>query len=80
MFRSAFALMMLAGIGLPAQALETVSGPAQILDADSLRIGERVIHLDGVDAAELRQRCFRDNRPYPCGQEAKRLALSLIHI
>ena len=41
---------------LKAGAVE-VSGPARIIDGDTLVIGETTIRLHGIDAAETGQRC-----------------------
>lgn len=39
-----------------------VSGPARIVDGDTLVIGDTIIRLHGIDAAETRQRCVTQDR------------------
>ena len=34
-----------------------VTGPARVIDGDTIEIGERRIHLFGIDAPELGQIC-----------------------
>lgn len=56
----------------------TVTG---IWDADSLRAGKLRLRLHGIDAPELRQRCFDDaGQPYNCGQKAKDFLLSILEV
>ncbi len=45
---------------------------AEVVDGDTLKIGENRIRLHGIDAPESRQKC-RDEagKPWPCGQQAK---------
>jgi endonuclease YncB( thermonuclease family) len=45
-----------------------VSGTAQVIDGDSLRVSGRELRLKGLDAPEGRQTCQRDGREWPCGQ------------
>lgn len=52
----------------PAPAPQTISGPATVIDADTLRIGRVTVRLHGVDSPEIDQRCTdAKNRPYNCG-------------
>ena len=50
-----------------------LSGPARVVDGDSLEIGGQRIRLFGIDAPEGRQHC-RDaqGQDYACGREAAR--------
>lgn len=66
MRRAAFALILVA---LPALAAD-LSGPARVVDGDTLHIGETKIRLHGIDAPESRQECRRDGATWPCGTEA----------
>ena len=43
---------------IPASA-GTLSGPARVIDGDTLAFGEVVVRLNGIDAAELGQKCDR---------------------
>lgn len=47
-----------------------VSGPATIVDGDTLEIGGRRFHLWGIDAPELDQTCERAGIRFQCGHEA----------
>ena len=52
-----------------------------ISDADSLRAGKLRLRLHGIDAPELRQRCFDEaGQPYNCGQRAKDFLHSILKI
>ncbi|KZB56361.1 thermonuclease family protein [Thalassospira xiamenensis] len=46
-------------------------GPAAVIDADTLQIGDSRYRLYGVDAVEARQMCRKpDGTPWPCGRQA----------
>jgi endonuclease YncB( thermonuclease family) len=47
-----------------------VTGFADPVDGDSLRLAGREVRLRGIDAPELRQTCRRDGGEWPCGREA----------
>ena len=50
-----------------------------VTDGDSLRRGPHRIRLYGIDAPELGQKCLDSaNRPYPCGEAARRALAELI--
>lgn len=52
------ALLLAAVLAAPAAvAMERISGSAEVVDGDGLRIGPIVIRLHGIDAPELGQRC-----------------------
>ena len=63
-------LLPLAALLTACEPLEPVSGPALIVDGDSLEIGSTSIRLFGVDAFEGRQTCTRDGTPWRCGAAA----------
>jgi len=78
------ALLLLAGLLLllalmrgPPELLTDADGArVYVVDGDSLRIGNRTIRLEGMDAVELHQLCgARDGAQWSCGLEA-RTALS----
>ena len=51
--------------------LPIISGPAKIINADTLSIRGRTIKLFGIDAPEANQTCSNQrNQPYKCGREA----------
>ena len=54
-------------------AIQPVSGKAQVIDADTIKVGEveTQIRLDGIDAPELKQPCIAaDGSEWACGREA----------
>ena len=55
-----------------------ITGPAQVIDGDSLRVAGVEIRLYGIDAPEYRQYCFRRGRPWACGVDATRTLRALI--
>ncbi len=65
--------------GLSAAALAAdISGPAGIVDGDTLLIAGETVRLHGIDAPEGAQFCFRRNdRKWPCGRRAADLLKAL---
>ena len=61
-----------------AASAETVSGPAEVIDGDTLVVGSVRIGLSGIDAPELAQTCDRRGEQWGCGQEAQRQLGELI--
>ena len=59
-------------------AAETVAGQAEVVDGDTLAIGDRRIRLFGIDAPELAQPCHRDGRPWSCGEAAREQLRQLV--
>jgi endonuclease YncB( thermonuclease family) len=58
---------------------ETASGPALVLDGDTLDIGGLRVRLHGIDAPERDQLCERaDGSRYGCGQFARELLVALV--
>ena len=53
----------------PAHAA-VVSGPASVIDGDTLEVEGRRLRLFGIDAPELSQRCDRNGEPWACGAAA----------
>ena len=54
----------------PAVALADITGPARIIDGDTIDIAGERIRLHGIDAPEAAQTCVADGVTWPCGQSA----------
>jgi endonuclease YncB( thermonuclease family) len=58
---------------------EVVTGRARAMSGDTIRIGQRIIRLNGVEAPEYRQTCSRPGaRRWRCGVSAERALKSLV--
>ncbi len=55
---------------LPAVALADMTGPASVIDGDTIEIHGTRIRLHGIDAPESRQFCHIDGKRWRCGQRA----------
>jgi endonuclease YncB( thermonuclease family) len=51
-------------------ALADVTGPARVIDGDSLEVQGQRIRLHGIDAPESSQICRLDGKPWQCGKDA----------
>ena len=58
----------------------TVSGPARVVDGDTLEVRGTRVRLHGIDAPESKQRCRSAERTWPCGHEANRYADLLFEV
>lgn len=58
------------GVLLALPALAAMEGEPQIVDGNTLRLGEREVRLYGVDAPEAEQTCRQHGTAYPCGSIA----------
>lgn len=67
MFRVLLGLLLLTPTLTAAQ---TLSGPAQVVDGDSLSVSGFSVRLFGVDAPEGKQTCNRAGSVWACGEEA----------
>lgn len=63
-------LLALAGL-LPREVPRDVTGPARIIDGDSLYVGRVEVRLKGIDAPEFDQTCRADGETWPCGRAAR---------
>ena len=64
---------------LPATpALADVTGPARVIDGDTLEIQGQRIRLHGIDAPESRQLCHLDGKPWQCGKDATNALADMI--
>ena len=62
---------LLCQVLLPGIALaQTYSGPAEVVDGDSLSVSGLAVRLFGIDAPEGTQLCRRSGSSWPCGEEA----------
>lgn len=59
-------------------ASASLSGKAEVVDGDTIKIGSLPVRLQGVDAPEGRQTCERHAKTYPCGKEATKVLAGLI--
>ena len=59
------------------QEIKEISGNAQIIDGDTIKINSKKIRLHGIDAPEFKQKCkkpyltiifFTFTKDYPCGK------------
>jgi endonuclease YncB( thermonuclease family) len=70
------ALLFLVVTGPAAAA--TLTGKADIVDADTIKVGGIPVRFYGIDAPESRQTCERDGKPYACGKQATMALADLI--
>lgn len=56
----------------------SLTGKADVVDADTIKIGGIPLRLFGIDAPESRQTCERDGEPYACGTHATKALADLI--
>ena len=59
-------------------AFADVTGPARIVDGDTVHIGKTKIRFHGIDAPESKQACTADGKEWPCGQEATQALVEAI--
>lgn len=64
-----------------AMAGETISGPAAIIDGDTIRIKLETIRLSGIDAPELHQKCSGGKWPWinECGVNSSVVLSALVN-
>ena len=60
-------------------AAELINGHAKIIDGDTLHIGKYKIRLHGIDAPELNQNCFFNDKVWNCGKESKNFIINFIN-
>ena len=67
----------LTNIDVESQEIKLISGVAQVIDGDTIRIEKKKIRLFGIDAPEKKQKCRKPwltisfltfNKDYPCGE------------
>ncbi len=52
--------------------VQLIGGPATVMDADTIVVGNEQVDLEGIDAPETKQTCRRAGERYPCGIVAAR--------
>lgn len=55
-----------------------LSGPARVIDGDTLDVGATRVRLHGVDAPEAAQSCFAADGGWPCGRRATQALAALV--
>lgn len=63
------AALLVACVAAPVQA-QTITGPAMVVDGDTVDMTGTRIRLIGIDAPESAQSCTRAGQPWACGAEA----------
>ena len=66
MFRIVVAAFLLAALARPSSA--DVTGPATVIDGDTIVVAGERIRLQGIDAPELQQTCTAYGQPWACGR------------
>jgi len=56
-----------------------ISGPAVVTDGDTIRIGNQIIRIYGIDAFENAQNCERHGRRYNCGAESENVLRGMLN-
>lgn len=74
-----FALMfVIAELRAPPERLTAGGAAVQVIDGDSLQIGERTVRLQGIDAVEFHQPCrTAEGKEWRCGVEARKALAAL---
>lgn len=68
-FVAALAILLISPIAAEAQ---TISGQAEVVESDIIRIGDQRIMLYGIESIEPRQMCEIDRQPWECWAAAVR--------
>lgn len=71
-------LFLLLATLLAATGPAPVIGTAQVVDGDTLRIGDTKVRLFEIDAPETNQQCTREGASWGCGEASARQLRSLV--
>ena len=63
-------ILLAVALAFSASALADITGPARIIDGDTIVIAGERIRLHGIDAPENGQSCVADGVTWACGQRA----------
>jgi len=61
-----------------AQAASVLTGPAHVIDGDTIVVAGEHVRLEGIDAPERKQTCQRDGKAWACGSIATQTLRGLI--
>lgn len=75
---AALALLGLVALKIEDGGKSIHSGRFQAVDGDTLRLDDVRLRLKGIDAPEYMQTCWRGEREWPCGREAKKALSALV--
>lgn len=56
---------------------DVIEGPVTVIDAGTLKIGDKIIKLHGVIAPGARQKCKKGSLPWLCGAAARKHMVEL---
>ena len=72
-------MLVIAEFRAPPERLTADGAAVQVIDGDSLRVGERTVRLQGIDAVEFHQPCrMPDGEEWRCGAEARKALAVLV--
>lgn len=74
---TAFACLTILAAPLPGHSKDVITGLADVIDADIIRIGNQRVILWGLDAPERLQSCYKDGKKWGC-YDASRRSLELL--
>ena len=64
---------------IKAENSNKITGRAYVVDGDTIHIENKKIRLHGIDAPEIKQKCFEKNKEWYCGVKSKIALEKLIY-